>query len=267
MDDWSHTDITVPDGTLHVYRRGAGRPLVLAHGATDNGRCWSRVAAALADSFELIAYDARGHGRSTDTVEGRRSGEDLVAMVTSLGLEKPAAMGHSMGAGAVSEAIALRPDLFAAAVLEDPGWFSAPPPTQTAEPSGESIRALTGWVESLQQMSLAQVIAQGRTQNPTWHEDELSDWAESKLQFHPGLGLRGAMGNEWRKQVSAYACPVLLLCGAPGRAIVSPETAAEAVELNPLVSVVQLDAGHNIRREAYDGFIDAVRTFLGRHFN
>jgi N-formylmaleamate deformylase len=268
MNDWSDTDITVPHGTLHVYRRGAGRPLVLAHGATDNGRCWSRAADALADSFELIAYDARGHGRSTGTVEGRRSGEDLVAVVTSLDLEKPAAMGHSMGAGAVSEAITLRPDLFAAAVLEDPGWFSAPPPAQTAEPAGDRIKALTGWVESLQQMSLQEVIAQGRTQNPTWHDDELSDWAESKLQFHPGLGgLRGAMGSEWREQVRAYACPVLLLCGAPGRAIVSPETAAEAAELNALVSVVQLDAGHNIRREAYDGFIDAVRAFLGKHFS
>ncbi|HET6792923.1 MAG TPA: alpha/beta hydrolase [Acidimicrobiales bacterium] len=267
MADWSESDINVPDGRLHVYRRGAGRPVLLAHGATDNGRCWERVAGALEDAFELIAYDARGHGLSTDVVEGRRPGEDLVAVVEGLALERPAAMGHSMGAGAVCEAITMRPDLFAAAVLEDPGWGFTPPRPESAE-AGERIRTLTGWVESLQRMTLAEVVTTGRTQNPDWHEADLPAWAESKLQYRPRMGGRGGGGTtDWRERVKAFACPVLLVCGAPGQALVSPETAAEAVALSPLVEAVAFDTGHNVRREAFDGFVAAVTEFLRKNID
>jgi N-formylmaleamate deformylase len=264
MTDWSESDLEVPDGRLHLYQRGVGQPVVLAHGATDNGRCWSRVAAALEDRFEFIAYDARGHGRSTEWVEGGSAGADLVAVVESLGLDRPAAMGHSMGAGAASEAIALRPNLFAAAVLEDPGWGMPQPARSQA--SGERLRTLTGWVESLQRLSLQEVVAAGRQQNPNWHEDELAAWAESKLQYRPAPERdRPAARADWREQVRAFSCPVLLVCGTPGKALVSSETSAEAAELNPLVEVVRLEAGHNIRREAFDGYVDAVATFLGAH--
>ena len=48
--------------------------------------------------------------------------------------------------------------------------------------------------------------------------------------------------------------------------IVSPETAAEAQELYPALEVVTLDeAGHNVRREAYDDYVAAVRAFLSRN--
>ena len=265
MIEWEESDISVPDGTLHLYRMGAGRPVVLAHGATDNAKCWSRVASALSDSFELVAYDARGHGRSSEIVDGWQPGADLVAVVESLGLVRPAAMGHSMGAAAVAAALGLRPDLFSAAVLEDPGWGLKFPPADSAQTS-ERTRSLTGWVESLQTKSLDEVIAEGRKQSPTWHDDDLPAWAESKLQFHPGeRGLGGVLHVDWRAQVGAFACPVLLVCGTPGQAIVTPEIAAEATEINPRVEVIRLDAGHNIRREAYDEFLEAVGSFLTTH--
>ena len=44
--------------------RAAGPPVVLAHGALDDGRCWTRVAEALESEYDLIAYDARFHGKS-----------------------------------------------------------------------------------------------------------------------------------------------------------------------------------------------------------
>jgi pimeloyl-ACP methyl ester carboxylesterase len=265
MTDWAEFDVNVDNGRLHGYRMGSGRPVVLAHGATDNGRCWTRVAAALADRYELIAYDARGHGRSTDVVEGWQPGADLVAVVEALGLEHPAAMGHSMGATAVGAALGVRPDLFAAAVLEDPGWGLPSVPAESAG-TGERVRSLTGWVATLQTKSLEQVIAEGRKQSPTWHDDDLPAWAESKLQFHPGTGgLGAALRVDWREQVRAFGCPVLLVCGSPDQAIVTPEIASEAAGLNRRVDVVRLEAGHNIRREAFDGFLAAVRSFFAQH--
>ena len=43
------------------------------------------------------------------------------------------------------------------------------------------------------------------------------------------------------------------------------QTAEEAQEIYPALEVVTLDeAGHNVRREAYDGYVAAVRAFLLR---
>ena len=62
---WSEGDVTTGDGVrLHYYRTGSGLPLLLAHGVSDNGMCWRRVADALADSFDVVTYDAPSHGRS-----------------------------------------------------------------------------------------------------------------------------------------------------------------------------------------------------------
>jgi hypothetical protein len=45
---------------------------------------------------------------------------------------------------------------------------------------------------------------------------------------------------------------------------VTPEVADEVKVLNELVTTRRIDdAGHNIRRENFDGFIHAVETFLG----
>ena len=46
-------------------------------------------------------------------------------------------------------------------------------------------------------------------------------------------------------------------------ALVTPEIADEAMALNPNITKVLIsNAGHNIRRENFDGYLAAVRVFL-----
>ena len=46
--NWSEDDVTTGDGIrLHYYRRGSGNTLLLAHGVSDDGMCWRRVATKL----------------------------------------------------------------------------------------------------------------------------------------------------------------------------------------------------------------------------
>ena len=270
---WTEGDVDVVGGRIHYYRRGSGPPVVLAHGATDDGRCWGRVAEQLEGEYDFIAYDARGHGKSTDAEPGQPSaGEDLLAVARALGLDRPAAMGHSMGAGAVADAASRAPDALRAAILEDPGWRGGPTPERKAGGSSsggkERVRTLTGWVEGLQKLSLDEVIAAGRKSMPTWHEDELPAWAESKLLFRPSAaGFGGGGGGsrpDWREQAKAITIPLLLVCGDPAQALVDEAGAKEATELCPTCEVVRFDTGHNIRREDFDGFVAAVRAFLDR---
>ena len=261
---WTDGDVRVEGATLHYYRRGAGRPVVLAHGVLDSGRCWNRVAEALEGDFELVAYDARYHGRSDVPESGDMShgADDLVALIRVLGLERPFAIGHSMGAGTVASAVAGHPTLVRAAVLEDPPWREPLiDPSQVG-----SIAQL--FAEMVAGRSVDDVIAIGRETNPDWDEQELEPWAESKLQFRGQeavASLAACSPRTGRSPSRELRIPVLLVTGgneARGR-LVTPEVAAIAAELCPSLETVSFDeAGHNVRREAFDGYVDAVRSFL-----
>ena len=53
---------------------GQGAPLVLVHGAWVDGHTWDFVVSRLAESFLVVTYDLRGHGRSViDPSSGLRS--------------------------------------------------------------------------------------------------------------------------------------------------------------------------------------------------
>jgi pimeloyl-ACP methyl ester carboxylesterase len=263
---WSESDIDVDGVQLHAYRRGHGRSVVLAHGATDNGRCWDRVASVLDDEFELIAYDARGHGRSDAPDDWGDGGSDLIAIVDAFGLDHPVAMGHSMGAAAAAAAIAARPDLFRAAVLEDPPWM---PPRTAVDAAARA--ALAEQFAAMLRGTKEEIAAHGREQNPSWDPAEFDAWAESKTQFRPPANWADRFTTDrprWQDSVVKFECPVLLVRGgnADRGRIVTEEIAAEAQALCPTLEVVVLDdAGHNVRREAFDGYVVAVRAFLRAH--
>jgi len=79
----------------------AAPPLILIHGGLDHSRSWDALALSLRVNFHVIAPDLRGHGDS-DWATGSSYSladhvYDLTSMMTSLGLEKAAIVGHSMG--------------------------------------------------------------------------------------------------------------------------------------------------------------------------
>ena len=83
---------------LHYTRTGGNRPaLVLAHGFSDDGLCWTRFAEALEETYEVIMVDAYGHGRSgeRETPYGPvEQAADLVGVIKGLGLERPLILGN-----------------------------------------------------------------------------------------------------------------------------------------------------------------------------
>ena len=85
---------------LAFDRRGKGTPLVLIHGYPLDHSIWGDVVPLLENDFDLILPDVRGFGGSA-TVETPYSmadiAADLAAVLDSLGIEKAAFAGHSMG--------------------------------------------------------------------------------------------------------------------------------------------------------------------------
>ena len=244
-DGWTEGDVANPEGgTLHWYRKGRGPILVLAHGVSDNAMCWRRVADALADSFDVIAYDAPNHGKSSDGRFG--AGGDFIALVEGLKLGPVLAMGHSMGAATVSAALAARPDLFHAAVLEDPGWMT---PARMME------------IMKYAQEARANPSAMAREAHAPADPIDAADWRESKTQYRQNEAMMGGIfASPWQDTVRSFARPVLLVWGTTG--LVTTEIVTEARSIFSNLRDVQFEAGHNIRCDAYEPFVAAVRAFL-----
>src|SRR5262245_2639096 len=114
MGQWQTGDVTANGIKIHYTRTGGDRPpVVLNHGSTDNGRCWTPVAKALEADYDVVMPDARGHGMS-DAPEGgydvATRAADLAAFVEALGLARPVVGGHSMGASTTLLFAARYPD-------------------------------------------------------------------------------------------------------------------------------------------------------------
>ncbi|MEM8905461.1 MAG: alpha/beta hydrolase [Actinomycetota bacterium] len=255
--------IDAGDVTLHVERIGerGRRTVVFAHGFTDHGRCWARVVDALGDRFDAVLVDARNHGRSGTAVGGAAAqAQDLATVITSLGLANPVLVGHSMGANAAAVLVADRPGLVSRLVVEDPPWRSALP---TSDAAAQRIAQLTAFLEHVIGLDDAGLVELGRRQHGDWDEADLAAWRAAKrlvrVEAAGGLEL-----DDWRETVSRLSCPTLLVRGDPERGgVVTPRLAIEAASLNDrLVSRPVVDAGHNIRRENLQGFLDVVVPFL-----
>ncbi len=268
MAQWLSGDVMANGLRLHYTRTGGDEPvLVLAHGRSDNGLCWTRVAKELEADYDLLMYDARRHGLSDDGPEDAAHldtarhdmARDAAELILALGLKKPGMMGHSMGAFTAAMTAALYPDLLAYVILEDPPWFDqetlARWDTRGAAIARERMPDThAGW------------IARCRQQNPDWHDDEVSAWAEAKMQFYRRAEpSRVAPRPPWQGIAQSITCPVLLITGDPDRgAIISPGIAREAMGLLAQGQLAHISgAGHCIHRDQFEPTMAVVRRFLG----
>jgi non-heme chloroperoxidase len=92
------------DGTQLFYRDwGSGAPLVFMSGWALTSDCWGYQMAPLSDSgLRCIAYDRRGHGRSSDPGRGFDAdtlADDLAAVLDALDLKNVTLVTHSMAGG------------------------------------------------------------------------------------------------------------------------------------------------------------------------
>jgi len=104
---------TVQTNGIDTYyeRYGEGPPLIVIHGAVADHRVLAEQFQSLADTYEVIVYDVRGHGktdgsdRSLYTIE--LFADDLQALIEVLELDEPVICGHSMG-GMLAQTYGLR---------------------------------------------------------------------------------------------------------------------------------------------------------------
>lgn len=115
------SEVTLPDGVrLHVETSGpADAPVtvILLHGWCLDRRIWHHQLRDLTD-VRVVAYDARGHGRSTSTLLRSATlpqlGKDLAEVIRVMAPTGPIVLvGHSLGGMTIMEYATAVPDEFA----------------------------------------------------------------------------------------------------------------------------------------------------------
>ncbi len=270
MTEWFEGNVYANGINIHYHRSsGDNKPsILLLHGITDSGLCWSRVAHELEDDYDMVMADARGHGHSGGSAMGfsiALLADDVAAVIRALKLEKPYLFGHSMGAITAATVAATYPDLVRAIVLEDPPLRD----TSLVQTNGEhQDEQAWQWLFDLRALPREERVTRGFALNPTWIKEEIIPWADSKAELNidilePALA---ALGNAapWREIVSRIECPILLMTGDPElHAIVTPDIAQEATQLWKYGEMVHIrGAGHNIHRDRYDETMAEFRAFL-----
>ena len=265
MDEaWTQGVVDSAGVAIHFHRTGDGEQpsLVLAHGFSDNGLCFRRTARALEDVFDIVMVDARNHGMSARARgDVTMQAEDVAAVISDLGLDRPAVMGHSMGASTMAVLAAGHPGMVSRLVLEDPPWRDQP--GGGGELSEDERVELRSYVESFADMTDVEILELGRTQGSGWPDSEFPDWVEAKQQLSE-MAADNLTAPDWSETVKHVGCPTLLIRGDLDRGgIVSSATAQRAEQLTQQLSTRYIpNAGHNVRRENFDDFIAAVRSFL-----
>ena len=112
MDKDAHGHYAPVNGLNMYYEvHGAGRPLVLLHGALSAiGTSFGKVLPSLAKTRQVIAIEQQAHGHTADIdrpLTTEQMADDTTALLRHLGIDNADIFGYSMGAG-IALAIAIR---------------------------------------------------------------------------------------------------------------------------------------------------------------
>jgi N-formylmaleamate deformylase len=278
MPGWSDGYVNSNGLKIHYYRTGGDRPKVIFnHGAGDDGLCWTHVVKELENDYDAILLDARGHGKSAsgkgDYSTAQRV-EDVAGVIQALGLDRPVVGGHSMGADTAMNLAAVHPDMTRGIFLEDPpimlpGEKWEMPDEQMQNMKMEDMgKMMQRFMLMFKLMPRFIAIRQARKFNPTYPDDELIPWLDSKerlsFDFLGSMSSMNMMAGDPFAVFKKITVPVLLFIGDKAKmSIVSRECAERVCSVNSQVQVAQLEgADHNIRRTRFDGYMQALRKFL-----
>src|SRR5919112_1734908 len=248
---------------LRVYYEvyGEGEPLLLIHAGPATARSWASHLPAFTDHFRVFPPDSRGHGRTdnpTGELDYRVMADDVAALVSVLGLQRPLVLGYSDG-GQIALELGIRyPGLARALVLGGTKF-------RFSRAYLEAVRTLLG-------------ITDGEEVQPEKLEREQPDFVAYLREAH-----RHVYGPEyWKTYAKKIAAlwltplhytsedfatitdPVLLLTG--DRDGVATEESIELFHLLPNAELAVAPASDHSFIDAKAGLFDAlVLDFLVRH--
>ena len=226
-----------PDVTLEGDETGEGIPVVLLHGLTASRRYVVMGSRALERSgHRVIAYDARGHGRSSPAPTRSAYtyddlGRDLVAVLDARGIERAVLAGASMGAHTLLWLALRAPERVGGLVVITPAYD---PATHDGE---ERFARWDALADGLERGGIDGFIAaQGNADLPESWRETVEKVTRQRLAQHSNLGavadaLRAVPRSRPFDEISELAsisAPVVVVASADEPDPGHPQAVGEA---------------------------------------
>ena len=260
MTGWNSAICKTNGIDIHYSRTGGSKPpLILLHGLTANGLCWTALALALEGEYDVIMPDARGHGKSSVPDFGYRyedHANDIAGLIKALKLFPPVLIGHSMGGMTAAVVASSKPKLLRGLVLADPTFLS-PKVQREVRDSDVADRH-----RRILNMSLDEVAAEASARHPNRSSEILELFARARLQTSmSAFDVLTPPNPDYKLLVSRIEVPSLLVFGDKG--VVSSVVAEELKNLNSRFQIEQIrEAGHAVHLDQPERFADIVKSFL-----
>ena len=255
--------MTMDDGCRIAFARSGtagGPPLVLLHSLGVAHAMWQPQIEALADHFDIIAMDLRGHGAS-DAGPGPASmdrlGRDVLGLLDGLGLERVAFCGLSIG-GMVGQWLGYRaPERLSRLAIANTAPFMGPPSAwqeRIATVSASGIAPLIPailerWFTSPFRAARPDVVAQ------------VQRMLEATAPAGYAACCAAIRDMDLRATAPLIAVPTLVIGGTLDPAT-NAATARALAEAIPGAALELLPAAHLSNLEAEAAFTAALGAFL-----
>lgn len=258
---------------LYYEQKGSGHALILIHGWSGSSRYFVRNFDALANSFRVIRFDLRGHGRSETPAQGfhiSRLAVDLLNLMDHLRLGRVALLGCSLGCAVIWSYVELfGPQRISAALFVDQSpWqlYAADGSWRLGSESilsAESLAHLSACLHFDPRSCHVGTVKTCLTRAATPEEEDFFVGESMRAQ---GWFLAKLMAdhtnNDWRATLPSVTCPALVIAGKRSK-VFRCEGVAYAADAMPNAKLITFDQGsHWLYYEEADRFNSVVTAFL-----
>jgi len=248
---------------LNAIQAGDGAPVVLLHGLFGAARNFGAIQRGLAPRFRVIALDMRNHGDSPHAADMRYPTQagDVLETLQSLGIEKAAVVGHSMG-GKAAMALALQwPDRVGRLLVSDiapviyqhgNSEFTAAMQAIQLTPTLTRRQADTALAEAVPDPTLRPFLLQSLRfgADPHWRIG-----LEEIATAIPDL-------EGWIELPGTYPGPSLFVTGARSNYVLSEHRPIIRAQFPTARFVAVKNAAHWVHADNPSGFLSVLEAFL-----
>jgi lipase len=263
----------------YLHYPGEGPAVIMLHATGFLPWLWHPIARELAGDYRIIAPYFCDH-RVFDPEQGGLSWllltDDLVALITGLGLTMPGVVGHSMGATIASMAEALKGPLASRMLLIEPillpsDFYKIDLTVEQHPLASRSIRRRNGWRDSDE----AREYLVGKDLFKNWDPEMLDLYLQHGMSAAGGeeltlacspkreaaLFMGGMVQDPW-PLLEKISCPVLLVEGekSENRLVIDLERASSVIPDADLKQVA--GAGHLVPMEKPQETLALIRDFF-----
>jgi pimeloyl-ACP methyl ester carboxylesterase len=190
------------NGIAYYYEiHGQGEPLLLLHGGLGSIDMFGPILPRFAEHRQVIAVDLLGHGRTElgdREIEYVAMGDDLDALLDSLGYDRVDALGYSMGAGVALRLAVQHPERVGRLVLVSGGFAQ----------SGFHPEMLP------QQAAVGAAMADMMKETPMYQSyARVAPYPEDFPRLLDAMGAWMRKPYDWSEEVKTLRGPVMLVWG------------------------------------------------------